>query len=294
MDTGLAPWEGFVAVDGARLFCRAVGEGPPIAVLHGGPDFDHTYLLPELDRLADSFQLVYYDQRGRGRSAAGVAPEDVSIASEMDDLDAVRRHFGFESVAVLGHSWGGLLAMEYAVRRRDRVSHLLLTNTAPASAEDWAVLRMHLAEGRPPGDVERMRKIAASAEYQAGDLEAESAYYRIHFRMTLRQPDLLEQLVGRLRAHFTPETVLTARAIEQRLYDETSGVPDYELFPKLRSLDLPTLVLHGVDDFVPVALPTRIAEAVPQARMCVLDGGHFSYLERPDEVREQVSALFAG
>jgi proline iminopeptidase len=56
-----------VLADG--LFCRDVGEGPPILVLHGGPDFDHAYLLPELDRLADSFRLLYYDQRGRGRSA---------------------------------------------------------------------------------------------------------------------------------------------------------------------------------------------------------------------------------
>ena len=100
-------------VDG--LFCRDVGEGPPIVVVHGGPDFDHFYLLPELDRLAGAFRLIYYDQRGRGLSAAGVRPEDVSIASELDDLDLVRRHFGLETVAVLGHSWGGVLAMEYAI-----------------------------------------------------------------------------------------------------------------------------------------------------------------------------------
>lgn len=93
--------------DGHRLFCRDVGVGHPIVVLHGGPSFDHTYLLPELDRLADAFRLVYYDQRGRGRSAQGVRPEDVSLRSEIDDLDRVRSHFGLESVAVLGNSWGG-------------------------------------------------------------------------------------------------------------------------------------------------------------------------------------------
>jgi proline iminopeptidase len=86
------------------LFCRDVGEGHPIVVLHGGPEFDHAYFLPELDRLADSFRLIYYDQRGRGRSAVGVRPEDVSIRSEIDDLECVRSHLGLESVAVLGHS----------------------------------------------------------------------------------------------------------------------------------------------------------------------------------------------
>ena len=59
------------------------------------------------------------------------------LRSEIDDLDRVRSHFGLESVAVLGHSWGGVLAMEYAIRHPDRVSQLILMDTAPASAGDW-------------------------------------------------------------------------------------------------------------------------------------------------------------
>ena len=114
--------EGYVPVDGAQLFTRTVGSGPPVIVLHGGPDFDHTYLLPELDQLAAHARLVYYDQRGRGRSAIGVEPNDVSIASEIADLDALRRSLGVDAVAILGHSWGGLLAMEYTTRHPDRVS----------------------------------------------------------------------------------------------------------------------------------------------------------------------------
>ena len=83
-----APSEGHVPTAGARLYYRAIGQGPPIIVLHGGPDFDHHYLLPEMDRLADSFRLIYYDQRGRGRSTAGVEPDEVSIGSEVEDLTA--------------------------------------------------------------------------------------------------------------------------------------------------------------------------------------------------------------
>jgi proline iminopeptidase len=65
--------ESFTRVGRARLFTREIGSGPPIIVVHGGPDFDHAYLLPELDRLAGRARLVYYDQRGRGRSANGVS-----------------------------------------------------------------------------------------------------------------------------------------------------------------------------------------------------------------------------
>src|SRR5262245_47742741 len=121
--------EGCIPVPGAQLYFREIGTGVPLVVLHGGPDFNHGYLLPDLDRLSRSFRLIYYDQRGRGRSSGTVSPEDVGIDSEIDDLETVRRHFGLDAVSLLGHSWGGLLAMEYATRHPDRLSHMILLNT---------------------------------------------------------------------------------------------------------------------------------------------------------------------
>src|SRR5690349_10303645 len=111
----VAPREGRIPVAGAELYYREVGQGPAIIVLHGGPDFDQSYLLPEMDRFADSFRLIYYDQRGRGRSAEGVKPEDVTLESEMADLDRVRQYFHLDKVTLLGHSWGTVLALEYAL-----------------------------------------------------------------------------------------------------------------------------------------------------------------------------------
>ena len=75
-----------IPVQGAALCRREVGRGMPMILLHGGPDFDISYLLPELDRLSDKFHLIYYDQR-RGRSDDYVKPEDVTLDSEMADLD---------------------------------------------------------------------------------------------------------------------------------------------------------------------------------------------------------------
>jgi proline iminopeptidase len=287
--------EGHLAIGRARLYHRTVGEGTPVVVLHGGPDFDHTYLLPELDLLADSLRLVYYDQRGRGRSARAVQPDDVDIDSEIADLDGVRRHFGFDSVALLGHSWGCVLALEYATRHPERMSHLILLNSAPASGEDVRAFREELRGARPPGDVERMQELAASARYESGDLDADLDYYRVHFSGALRQPEQLEQVVGRLRTHFSEKGVLVAREIEDRLYARTWDVDGYDLVPRLGALDIPALVLHGAHDFVPVALAARIANALPQGRLIVLEEcGHFSYLEAPEAVHEHVTALFRG
>ena len=218
----------------------------------------------------------------------------MGLDSEVADLEAVRRHLGVETTAVLGHSWGCVLAMEYAARHPERVSHLILVDTAPASHDDRLAARRDMLARRPPGEVERMRELAASAAWDRGDLDVEAEYYRLHFGLTVRRPELLEEIVGRLRTHFSAATILKAREIEHRLYQQTWLMPGWDLVPRLRGVDVPALILHGEHDFVPVALAARIAGALPRARLVVLEGcGHFACLEAPDLVREHVAALLA-
>jgi proline iminopeptidase len=253
----------------ADLFSREVGLGQAIIVLHGGPDFDHTYLLPDMDRLSDSFRLIYYDQRGRGRSADRVQPEDITLASDVADLEKVRQYFQLKSTALLGHSWGTVLALEYALRYPERVSHLILMNPAPASTDDFKQFRKEWLE-KLGGDVDRLKALSATAAYKEGDPDAVAAYYRIHFRPALKQPEHLEQVIASLRASFTKEGILKARAIEDRLMSDTWSSPDYDLLPKLKSLRIPTLIIHGQHDFLPVSTAAHIAQAIPNARMVTL------------------------
>lgn len=286
--------QGYVPVDKAKLFFRIIGQGRPIVVIHGGPDFDHNYLLPEMDRLSASFRLIYYDQRGRGRSVDHVRPEDVSIKSEVEDLEGLRQYFTLKSIAVLGHSWGGLLAMEYAVRYQNRVSQMILMNTGPASHDDYMLFRRERLN-RHGSDVERLKALSSTAKYQEGDLDAEAEYYRVHFRATLRQPDHLKKVIERLRTNFTKESVLKSREIERRLMGETWSLSSYNLLPKLQRLRIPTLVLHGEHDFFPLECASHIAQAIQGARLVVLrECGHFAYLETPDEVHKEISDFLDG
>jgi len=117
-----------------------------------------------MDRLSDSFHLIYYDQRGRGRSADRVQPEDVTLASDIADLEKVRQYFKLDSVVLLEHSWATVLDLEYALRYPERVSHLILMNPGPASTDDYQQLRKEWLEKRPD-DMERRKAIAASAAY---------------------------------------------------------------------------------------------------------------------------------
>ena len=286
-----APHEYRVPVGTASLYAREIGRGQPIIVLHGGPDFDHTYLLPDLDRLADAYRLIYYDQRGRGKSAEHVAPDEVSLASDIDDVDQVRQYFRLESAALLGHSWGTVLALEYALRHPARVSHLILMNPAPASASDLAVFRNEYAQ-KLGADLDRQREIVASAAYEEGDPDAVAARYRLHFKPALARQKDYEKLMATMKAGFISqgkEGIVKARAVEDRLMRDTWQVEGYDLLPKLRTLGIPTLVITGDRDFIPTEIAAHIARAIPKARLVTIkDCGHFAYLECRADVRRAI------
>ncbi|HYC32396.1 MAG TPA: alpha/beta fold hydrolase, partial [Gemmatimonadales bacterium] len=120
-----------VAVRGVELFVRRVGSGAPVVVLHGGPGAHHDYLRPGFDGLARGRELVYYDQRGGGQSAL---PRNVPVGwtEQAEDLDALRRHWDLERMTIVGYSWGGLLALLYALDRPERIERLALVSPAPA------------------------------------------------------------------------------------------------------------------------------------------------------------------
>ena len=292
-DRRLHPSETRISVGSTSLYARVIGEGLPVIVLHGGPDFDHGYLLPDLDRLTDAFRLIYYDQRGRGRSAESVRPEDVTLASDVQDIDRVRQHFQLDAPAVLGHSWGAVLALEYALRYPTRVSRLILMNPAPVSASDVAVVRKVYLE-RLGADMELQRAIVASAAYQAGEPEAVAARYRIHFKPSLKRAEDYERMMTTMRAGFLSqgrEGIVRARAIEDQLMRDTWQLADYDLLPKLGSLRVPTLVIAGDQDFM-VGAAERIARAIPNAELVTIKScGHFAFLECPAEVRQAVNAF---
>jgi proline iminopeptidase len=289
------PHESRISVGKTSLYSRDIGQGQPIIVLHGGPDFDHDYLLPDLDRLADSFRLIYYDQRGRGRSAGQVLPEEVTIASEMDDLDLVRQHFGLASPALLGHSWGTVLALEYVLRHPERVSHMILMNPAPASTSDLAMFRKVYVK-KLGADMDRQTEILASPAYKEGDPEAVAARYRLHFKPALKRPEDYEKLMATMKAAFVrqgKEGIVKARAVEDRLMRDTWQVDSYDLLPKLQTLSIPTLVIWGDHDFFPREVAAHIARASPDAQLVTLkDCGHFAYMECPAEVRNAFNNFF--
>ncbi|HMB61781.1 MAG TPA: alpha/beta fold hydrolase [Eudoraea sp.] len=282
------PVESKIAVKNGSLYSRSLGQGIPAIVLHGGPDFDHSYLLPEFDQFKDIFHLIYYDQLGRGQSAYGVSPQDVTLASDINDIDSVRKHFGLDSMILIGHSWGVVLALEYAIQYTERVSHLILMNPAPASTNDVTTAFNTYLEKLGDSLDRRQLAIMESSAYKEGDPDTVTARYRIHFRPALMRDVDYESLMNRMAKGFQrqgKEGILKARAVEDQLLHDTWQRPDYDLLPRLGKLQIPTLLITGDQDFFPISLAEHIANALPTAELVVLeDCGHFSYLECPEKV----------
>ena len=285
-----------VPAEAATLYARTAGSGPAAIVLHGGPDFDHAYFLPDLDRLGDQLRLVYYDQRGRGLSAEGYRPEDVTLESDVEDVDRVRRYLSLEMPIVIGHSWGTVLALEYALRHPDRVSALILMNPAPASASDVPVTRAYYLS-RIGAEMERQREIVRGAAYQQGDPAAVTARYRIHFRPAFARAEPYERLMTAMQRAFTrqgAQGILEARAVEDRLMADSWDNAAYDLYPRIASLRIPTLVLYGDQDFIPAGIAEQLARAIPHAQLVTIrDCGHFSYMECPADVQRAIRAFLS-
>src|SRR5256712_12871004 len=119
-----------VDVTGVGLYPRRVGDGPPVVALHGGPGAHHDYLLPQYDRLARGRTLLFYDQRGGGRSPV---PRETPVGwrDHVADLETLRERWAIDTLTLLGYSWGGLLAVLYAPDHPDRLPRLALAPPAP-------------------------------------------------------------------------------------------------------------------------------------------------------------------
>lgn len=261
--------ESFLAANGVRLFTRRIGSGALVVVLHGGPGAHHDYLLPQYDRLAGNRALQYYDQRGGGRSPV---PRDVPVGwrAQVADLDALLNRWDLASATLLGYSWGGLLAMLYAVDHPTRVGRLALVCPASATARDRRRFETAFAERSRAPAIARARE-----ELQASDLRTRdvSAYRQRLFELSVAPyfHDLAK--VGDL----TPFRV-TGRTQEE----VWASLGEYDLREQLRRLTVPTRVFAGRHDPLPLDAAEQTADCL-RASLVVFEGsGHCPHVEEPD------------
>jgi proline iminopeptidase len=259
-------------LNATELFYVEVGEGVPCLVMHGGLGFDHTCLHPWLDPLGDVMHLVYYDHRGHGRSGRPPS-ETITFEQLCDDADALREHLGFEKVAVLGYSFGGFIALEFALRYPERLSHLILLDTSPGGDYGEEIEANARRKGATP---EQLEALEASLDTDADMWHLWKVIEPLYFHSY--DADLAERVLG--KTIFSAEAGKAGDAITE----------EWDLTPRLSEICVPTLILVGRDDFIcPPSQAKIMQEGIPNSEMVVFEeSGHVPYVEEPEAFFEAV------
>jgi proline iminopeptidase len=279
--------QGLLSLPDARIFYEVVGEGPPIVVVHGGPGLDHNYLRPGMDVLAARHTLVYYDQRGTGRSDAALDSTGINLDAFVGDIEALRQALGYDRITVLGHSFGGLIALAYARTHPESTEALILMDTVEPGSRWKTLAARRAASARTPADSAELAELTASEGYAARDPATMSAVYKVAFRSTLRVPER----VSELNLDLSGRTARNGPEVARLLGGELKDVNWWDALPEM---DVPTLVVHGRYDPIPPAMARALAEALPLGQLVLLPTGHFPYIEDPGGLVEAVSAFLAG
>lgn len=262
-----------------ELFYVEVGEGRPCLVMHGGLGFDHTYMHPWLDPLGDVMRLVYYDHRGNGRS--GRPPfETLTFEQLCADADALREYLGFEKSSVMGHSIGGIIALEYALRYPERLERLILLDTAP-SLDYWEDEVEDNAR-RKGATAEQLEALSADQDDNEEFVRAWKLIEPLYFHNY--DPDLAERALA--------NTVFSVEANNA----QASFLEGWDVTPRLGEIDAPTLVIVGRDDIIcPPSQARRLHEGIPNSELVVFERcGHMPHLEEPQAFFGAVSEWFRG
>lgn len=276
--------------DHVRIWYTYRGKGSPVIVIHGGPGMDHGSLAADLVPLEKHHRVIYYDQRGGGRST--LAP-DLSIEDHVRDLDALRRHLGFEKVTLLAHSFGPAIAALYAIRYPQHVERMVFLGPIPprkgAFFEEYgATMQKRLT----PEQQKRAGELSQSYASESSDAVAVCReYWAIGTPPRLAKSHPLSVVKSDL-------CTAPAEAIRYGMTktNETTfaSLGDWDWTAQLARVNVPTLIIHGDEDAIPMNMVSEWVRAMPEARILRLpDTGHFPHAEQPAIVFPAIESFLA-
>jgi proline iminopeptidase len=245
-----------------------VGEGgPTIVVLHGGPGASHGYLRPQFDALATGRTLLYYDQRGGGRSeVARDAP--LGWREHVADLAAIAGSAVPAPMTLLGFSWGGLLAILFALEHPDLVARLALVAPAGTYPEIRAKFERSFAERQAAPAIVEARAALSRSGLRERDPDA---FWRRAFELSV---------AGYFRDPARAANLTPFRVASRAQHAVWASLDGMDLRPRLPAVTVETLVLHGRYDPIPLEASETLVLALPHARFVVFeDSGHALYAE---------------
>lgn len=267
---------GLLDVNGTQLYYTATGQGEPLLIIHGGPVLDQSYLTEHFKPLATHYRLIFYDQRASGRSRAEVDSASMTVKNLVDDIEAIRQKLQLKKIHVLGHSWGGFLAVKYAAAYPENVNRILLSDPMPPSTTVWQAEEQELAKRITRYDSLQRSLILNSEAMKNKEVSAVNALMKLSFKTQFADTSLLDKLSIHLPADYFQRSATFGHIFPELM--------NYDLVPDLQKLDAPTLILYG--DYEPAATlsgPLYEQNLTNGELAIVSTSGHFPFIENPTE-----------
>jgi proline iminopeptidase len=283
---GVAPaQDGSFMSAGLELHYRSAGTGTPAVLLSGGPGFEVDYVVPVGDFLPAGYRRIFFEQRGTGRSRpAKLAPESLTLATVVEDLEALRQHLKQERLLLVGHSWGGMLAMSYAVAHPDRVDRLILIGSGGPTLEFSTWFSDNITMRLRPEDLEARRYWQAAAK-----------------RGLDRDKAAIEDVRAIAPGYFFDREkalAFAAQLKEGALHSDVGSLlfadlsKQYDLRHGLGMVHRPVLIVQGHQDPIGDKTAEDIHALIPGSTLVYINkSGHFPWIEQPDEFRRSIAAF---
>ncbi len=288
--------EGFVPFRGFRTWYRVVGDlaqpGPakfPLLALHGGPGESHDCLQPLLEELADTGRpIIFYDQLGGGNSDQPRDPSLWRVELFLEELATVRQELGLDHIHLLGQSWGGMLAMEYAFIQPVGLAGLILASS-PASIPQWVAEANRLRKELPQEVEQTLRhhEEAGTTDDPAYE-EAVQVFYQRHLCRLDPWPEPLIRAMAKLEAN--PEVYRTMAGPSE--FHVTGTLKEWDIRDRLGEIRLPTLVTSGRYDEATPAIAETVHRGIARSEWVIFErSSHVAHLEEKDEYRHVVNGF---
>jgi proline iminopeptidase len=272
--------------DHVELFYQVQGQGPDtIIAIHGGPGVDLESIAADFAPLTARHVVIFYDQRGTGRSTLPKDTTTLTAEKQISDLDAVRRYFHLARVTLVAHSYGPLLAATYALAHPEAVRRMVFFNPVPPRRGDfWQRFGTTMGERLDSAQKRRLADVQKNLnDPSANIVEDCREFWAIALRPRLAAPDRTLPLIKSDLCGSDPVGIRYGLTVTNRVVMASYG--DWDLRGPLRGLATPTLIVHGEEDAIPMDLVEEWVTSMPHARLVkVPNAAHFSYVEQPQIV----------
>jgi proline-specific peptidase len=267
-----------IAVSNAVLHYSVQGEGQPILLLSGGPGISSGQLSSLSERLSKNYKCILFDQRGTAKSHTN--PMDsttINLDQSMKDINLLLERLNFKKTTIIGHSWGAMLAISYAIKYPDHVARLVLIGPGPLELSDYNILEDNLISRVNKEEKIFVKQADDSIANHTASKELLKAYRTISFRCFLFDPltvDSLSEIITRNVSRNDSMNKLMIRDLRRINYNVKPGIP---------KLNMPILTICGRQDPVGIFPTFTIEELNKKAKIVWIDkSGHFPWVERPD------------